>query len=240
MNKKVSFEQFHYCSWCGSKLDRKSEICSECGFRRYADDPYEGIPKVGSVGAGWSTKVDDPRFAKYQKKQRKVAFIMYPVIYLIIVGILLALGEITLDGEGIFVIGGLGVIFFIFCTWWIFKTLRKGRGWEGTLLDKKLKKRVRTHYNQGTETSDTVVYWDTILIIEKPDKKVKKYVFEDNSQYYEYFNVGDYLLNHQTKNLRYIEKYDKSLDDILFCAACNYPNDIRGNYCQCCGCPLIK
>lgn len=240
MSRKAAFEQFHYCSWCGRKLDRKAEVCPDCGFQRYKEDPYPGIPAVGSVGAGWSDKINDPRFAGYQKKKRGSALIMYPILLVIIAVILLATGQIELDSEGIYVIGGLFVIFAMFCIGWILSTMKKGKSWEGTVEDKQLKKRIVKSYNHNLERYEEIIHWDTIITLRKPSGRRENIVFKDDNRYYEYLKAGDYVYNHQNRDFRYIEKYDKSLDDTLYCASCGYPNDIRGNFCQSCGCPLIK
>ena len=79
-----------------------------------------------------------------------------------------------------------------------------------------------------------------VLFVQLNNHKIKEVSFDDNPTQYAYYQIDDRLKNHQKKNLRALEKFDKSKDVILFCPSCAYMCDTRDNYCQACGSPLLK
>jgi hypothetical protein len=85
----------------------------------------------------------------------------------------------------------------------------------------------------------TEEYTEYIVYIRKLNNEIFELKY-DNSTRYDYFNIGDYLHYHGSKYLNYFEKYDKSLDTIIFCASCGSLCDIRDNYCDRCGCILLN
>ena len=48
---------------------------------------------------------------------------------------------------------------------------------------------------------------------------------EDDDTVFNYYQIGDKVRHHG--GLNSIEKYDKSGDEIIFCNACTYLNDIK-------------
>ena len=79
-----------------------------------------------------------------------------------------------------------------------------------------------------------------VVTFRQQNGKEIKIVDRDNASNYMYFNIGDYVHCHHRKYLKYIEKYDKSKDLKLFCAACGHYNDVRDNYCEACDAPMLK
>ncbi len=213
-----------FCSSCGERLDDKTKICGSCGFRAREANPYGEQPVLGAGGVGWSERIDDPRFAKYQKNNRSYMFIFAAVIAVLVPGILLATGELDWDSEGKLVVGVIVGLYFLSALIMSLKTIRKGKEWEGVVEDKKYSQRERCGG----------------IYVRQADGKLRELKYSNDRTLYDYYKVGDKLRFHFKKNLRAIEKYDKSRDEILFCVSCASMCDARADYCAACGCPLLK
>ncbi len=61
---------------------------------------------------------------------------------------------------------------------------------------------------------------------------------EDDDTLYNYYRIGDRVRHHA--GLNSYEKYDKTRDSIIFCAACATLCDIGDDVCYRCKCPLLK
>ncbi len=67
---------------------------------------------------------------------------------------------------------------------------------------------------------------------------VKKHRWYDTPGPYSYYHIGDRVRHH--KGFFFYEKYDKSKDSHIMCAACMTFNDIGLDTCTRCKCPLLK
>jgi hypothetical protein len=76
------------------------------------------------------------------------------------------------------------------------------------------------------------------VVIKKDDGKTYTQSSEDDDTVFNYYQIGDKMRHHGGLNT--FEKYDKSNDEIIFCNACAYLNDIKDDYCVKCKCPLLK
>ena len=239
MKQKIPFEKSYFCSRCGKRLPRKLNKCPDCGFLRYTNNPYPNVSAVGAGGLGWSDKIKDPLFAKYQSNARKNIFIWCTALAILIPGTLFAFGQIRFNSEGVMVAAVIVGMFFLIGIFSALNTLRHGKSWEGVVENKRIEKHSKKVKNNDGTTS-VKQFDEYVLTVRLSDGKIKEKTDLDDDRYYGYFNIGDRIRNHQSRNVKYLEKYDKSQDEIVYCAACAYLNDIRGNYCQACGCPLLK
>lgn len=91
----------------------------------------------------------------------------------------------------------------------------------------------------GSEESDYtwVEYLEYKVIIQSEEGKNMK-LQQKRMTPYQYYKVGDRVRHHG--GLNSYEKYDKSNDSIIFCAACATLNQMEDDKCHRCNCPLLK
>jgi len=136
------------------------------------------------------------------------------------------------------VIGGILAVFWGTGLLFIFKKGANEPDWDGIVKDKKVFQKTRRKKDSEGKAY-TEEYKEFIVYIRKQNNDIFELKDEDSARY-DYFNIGDYLHYHGVKYLNYFEKYDKSLDTIIFCASCRNICDIRDNYCERCGCILLN
>ena len=104
MAKKIIGYGDFFCSNCGERIEKGKMKCPACGAWYSEKKKYGNTSALGSGGIGWSDKIKDPRFAKYDSNYRKYSYIWVGALSVIIPAIMLATGDISLDKEGITVI----------------------------------------------------------------------------------------------------------------------------------------
>lgn len=221
----MNFEKFFFCPRCGARL-KGNKTCGICNIDAKSGSPFGDSPALGAGGVGWSERINDPIFAKYQKNSRLYMIIFAAMLSILVPAILFATGELSWNDEGRLVLGVIAGMYFISACLSIYKTVRQGKGWEGVVEDK-----------QYIERNRTTEY---ILIVRLSNGKKKEISYIDDSAMLDYFQIGERIKCHQMKNLRALEKYDKSRDEILFCPSCACMCDARADYCAACGSPLLK
>ncbi|AFA50017.1 hypothetical protein [Acetobacterium woodii] len=224
----MNFPKTFFCSQCGSKLKGNNQKCPHCGFNFQSKNPYGDKEALGSGGIGWSDKINDPLYAKYQYNKRKVILLFSMVLIIAIPILLVSIGDLELNQEGFFVIAIVTSMFFLIAFFSIRDTKRYGKEWEGIVIDKK----------ESLQTKNKIQR--NVIIIQLENHNIKELSFADNLTHYAYYNIGDRIKSHNKKNIHTIEKFDKSKDVILFCPSCGYLCDSRDNYCRACGSPLLK
>lgn len=235
--KFIGYGNF-FCWNCGNRIEKAKRTCSNCGSKYSGQSKYGNVPALGAGGIGWSSNAAHHTFKKYFKNNRKYSLIWLIGISILVPGGMLLSGEIGFDTEGIMVMGGILAVFWVIGLLFIFKNRKNKPDWDGVVEDKKIfHKTRRKKDSQGKAYNES--YTEYIVYIHKQNNHIFELMEEDSAQY-DYFNIGDYLHYHGGKYLNYIEKYDKSLDTIIFCASCRNISDIRNNYCERCGCILLK
>ncbi len=238
MAKKIIGYGNFFCWNCGNRIEKGKRICPNCGSKYSGEGKYGNISALGVGGIGWSNNAAHPCFKKYIINDRKYSLIWLIGISILVPGVMLLSGEIEFDTEGIMVIGGILAAFWGIGILFIFKKSGNKPDWDGIVEDKKIFQKTRSKKDrQGKKYKES--YTEYIVYIRKQNNDIIE-LKEDDSVQYDYFNIGDYLHYHGGKYLNCIEKYDKSLDTIIFCASCRSISDIRNNYCQRCGCILLK
>jgi hypothetical protein len=238
MAKKIIGYGNFFCWNCGKRIENNKKNCPYCGSKYSGEDRYDNVSDLGVGGVGWSNNTNHPCFKEYFKNNRKYGLIWLIGISIIVPAAMIFSGEISFDAEGIMVIGGVLVAFWSIGLLFIFKNSRNKISWDGTVEDKKVFQRTRNKKDSGGNKYKES-YTEFIVYIRKQNNDIFELMEEDSAQY-DYFNLGDYLHYHGGKYLNYIEKYDKSLDTIIFCACCRNICDIHNNYCERCGCILLK
>ena len=106
--------------------------------------------------------------------------------------------------------------------------------WEGTVTDKKAKRKTDTD-DEGNTSRDYVQY---TVIITGVDGGKRKLSANDNRVWYDYLQIGERVRFHP--NLSTYEKFDKSRDGYLMCNVCGKRCEISEDVCHFCKSPLFK
>lgn len=185
---------------------------------------------------GFSSKISDPAFAKYKSNSRKAAFIFAGILALIALAAVpiyasksgkMEVGQAFIYGA---VIGGM----FLFIA--LVQSL-KGSGdstWDGVVIDKSSHR--RTDYDTANDTHTH--YTEFVLKVRRDNGRVYTNKTRDLPGALDYYNIGEKVRHH--KGFQYYEKYDKSGDTRIMCAACLTFNEIQNERCKRCKCPLLK
>ena len=216
------FKKHLFCPVCGNRLKKGNPLCEHCGFAWAAENPFKNVPET-SGRTGWSSLKCDIRFKKYKRDHITIILIWAISLAFLIPGILLITGNISKDESWVAVI--LTIMFLGIGFVSAVSVRRKGTEWVGTVIDK---------YDNRTAGSNRYTIY---FLTEDYTQVIKNY---SSNIKYDYFKISDLVRMHDNGLIRYLEKFDKSQDEIIFCAACNYLMDIRADYCQACGCPLLK
>lgn len=222
-----------FCPNCGTNLNEGTSFCSKCGTAVTASQHEEQQNTIGLIG--FSSKISDPAFASYKKKSVAWAFIFAGILTVIaMIGFPIygnMSGEIDWP-ESLFYGIGIGGMFIVIA---LLQTLKKGldKTWDGVVEYKDaytIKER-----NRNKQTHYHMIY---ILKIKKDSGGTKKHKWRDIPGVYNYYNIGDKVRHH--KGFSYYEKYDKSDDIQIMCAACMCFQDIDKDICPRCKCPILK
>lgn len=185
---------------------------------------------------GFSSKISDPKFAKYIRDSNRWAKIFaIGLAVLAIIGSYIN-GEVSDNMENPdslyagFVIAAMFLSIGFYQVW----ARNRSKTWDGTVIDKKVYKRVKRLKNQSYRR--TYLTYKVIIRSEAGKKKVIS--VQNNDELYNYFKVGDRVRHH--KGLRTFEKYDKTGDTVIYCNACLSRNKMEDDHCFRCKCPLLK
>lgn len=237
--KLIGYRNF-FCWNCGDKIVRKEENCPNCGVKYSGKNKYNSNSALGAGGIGWSVQSRHPSFKNYFKKYCICVFTWLVGLSILVPTILLLIGDIELDSEGTLVIKVVVSMFWVVGI--LFLLFQRGKNkpdWDGVVGDKKILQKTRTRKgNDGRKYKES--YTEYVVFIRKQDGSLYKLIKENNSTLYEYYRVGDYVHYHGNKYLNCFEKYDKSLDAVIFCITCGNQCDARSNFCERCGSVLLK
>ena len=246
-----------YCTNCGVKLRDGASFCMECGAAApaqtqtapaqtqtapaagYAYAPgsaHAAYPGYAPALIGFSAKIHDPAFAKYRKKSVAWSMIFSIILALIaVIGFPIygkSSGEIDWP-ESLYYGLGIGGMFIVIA---LLQTLKRSmdRTWDGEVIYKD------TYRKREHDTNSDITHVHTIYVlkIQKKSGGKKKHKWRDTPGLYNYYSVGDQVRHH--KGFHYYEKYDKSKDSHILCAACNSFQEIEKDFCSRCKCPLLK
>lgn len=188
---------------------------------------------------GYSAKINDPAFARYMKNANRWAAIFAGGLAIVaVVGFYIA-GETSSEmknPDSLYIGLGIGGMFLLIAFFQIMGK-RRSHTWDGMVIDKtaiKKHKRNRT----GDDDYIRVDYMEYTVHIRDDKGRKHRIRTENDHTRYDYFQIGDKVRHH--KGLNTYEKYDKSHDSVIFCNACSSLNDIQGEYCSRCHCPLLK
>ena len=184
---------------------------------------------------GFSPRINAPAFAKYKGKSVTWSFLFAAILGVVALVAFPIYGKISGDiawPQSLYYGMGIGGMFLLIA---LLQTIKQGRDrtWDGTVAFKDC-------YNEVTRDRDGHTHQEIVYVLKvrKDTGGVKKHKWHNIAGPYDYYNVGDRVRHH--KGFYYYEKYDKSKDAQIMCAACLSFNDIENDVCTRCKCPLLK
>lgn len=219
------------CQNCGKNLSEGETICDVCGT--VAVEQPNNSHNMGEL-ISFSSKISDSAFNSYKNKSIKWAFLFSGILAVIALVGFPVYGNVSgeIDWPNSLFYGmGIGGMFLVIA---LLQTLKKSfdKTWDGIVVNKDsytVKERDNGH------TSRHTIYK---LKIQKDSGGYKKHKWRDIPGVYSYYNIGDKVRHH--KGFSFYEKYDKSKDTKIMCAACLSFVDADKNTCPRCKCPLLK
>jgi len=183
---------------------------------------------------GFSAKINDLAFARYRRDAKRWSFLFsFSLAAIAIIAFPIygnQTGEIDWP-DSLFYGVGIGGMFVLIAALQTFKR-NLDKTWDGVVIlkeSRRIRKRVGNTIGYHTEY---------IIQVQKEDGRVKKHRWLDAPGIFNYYSVGDKVRHH--RGFAYYEKYNKSKDAAIMCAACNTFNDISLEVCRRCRCPLLK
>ena len=239
-----------FCVNCGEFLQENTKFCTKCGAQtggnsqRGPVNPINANPQFhqaprGSL-IGFSPRIQDPAYARYLKNSNRWAGIFSVILAAAaIIGFFIAgqtgAGNMK-NPQALFIGMAIGGMFLLIAFFQVMRK-KKDRTWDGQVVDKKIE-----HKRRNRETSEdsfvTENYTLFTVLIRENNGKLHPLAVENDSRYFDYFNVGDVVRHHA--GFTVYEKQDKSRDATIFCIACGTKNDIQQDVCHRCKCPLLK
>lgn len=227
------------CSNCSSTLEEGAKFCKYCGTAQEINTQTKS-PDQDNGLVGFSSRINDPAFARYLKDSNHWSLIFASILAVIAVVGFFIYGQTSseMDNPQALYIGlGIGGMFLLIAFGQIIGR-KRGKDWDGTVEDKtdetlRRKRKIgenRYHWEEYTAY--------TVYIRSDADGQTYMLQDEGDDTRYNYYEIGDRVRYHGT--LHTFEKYDKSQDTIIFCNACGSLNDIEDDYCFRCKCPLLK
>lgn len=184
---------------------------------------------------GFSPKITDPSFIIYQKKSEK-----WSLLFAFIVAAVALIGAPIYGSktgklswpQSLYTGLALALMFIVIV---LLQTMKRrfDKTWDGEVVDKKFYK--KREYNDNGSNSIKTTY---VVKIRSNSGKTKTHKWHNMPGLYNYYNIGDKVRHH--KGFLFYEKYDKSNDSQIICAACLTVNDLSGDTCKKCKCPLLK
>lgn len=218
------------CSQCHHELDHDAFFCEHCGHK--VDGPPVSQP-------GYSLKISDPAFNRYLKNSNAwSAYFAIGLALIAVIGFFIA-GEMGVDNlenpQALMIGGGVGSLFLLIAFFQIIGR-KRSKTWDGQVTNKyNTLKKERIKDDTGTYTREYMVY--TVVITDRQGKD-HHITSRNDDTLYQYWSIGDHVRHHAGLNT--YEKFDKTKDTIIFCAACATLCDINDDVCFRCKCPLLK
>ncbi len=222
-----------FCQSCGYEFAEEKHYCTQCGaLLNYTKNVTHNLAERL---IGFSPKINDPAFKSYLKKSSLWSFIFtFILAFIATIGFPIygnTSGDIDWP-DSLYYGLGIGFMFILIAA---LQTIKRkfDKTWDGIVTYK-------DSYREKKRNRNGHIYYRTVYIIKvkKASGKIRKHKWRDIPGPYSYYNVGDKVRHH--KGFYYYEKYDKSKDTKIMCAACMSFIDITSDVCNRCKCPLLK
>ncbi len=220
-----------FCSHCGGIIQEEEKYCPNCGISVNSQDG--GTFYSVSAPMGFSPKINDPAFAQYKCKAG-IWSVLFALILAVIALIAFPIygkvsGEIERP-DSLLYGGGIGGMFLVIAFIQLMKRALD-KTWDGTVEEKET-------YRQREGKDSTGIHTYYVVKVRKDSGGVKKHKWRDTPGLYDYYAVGDRVRHH--KGFYCYEKYDKTRDAKIMCAACMTFVEKDRDVCPRCKCPLLK
>lgn len=226
------------CTQCGAVLVENASFCTNCGVRFRPIPASPPPPRPATGGVGYSTRINDPAFARYLKNTNRWSAIFAVILAVAAVVGFAIYGEVsdTMDNpQALFIGVGIGAMFLMVALYTVIAR-KRSRTWDGVVVDKSVKNKTR---REGSRDDTLIHYYTEFAVIVRDQRgKDHRLTAEDDDTVFNYFQIGDHVRHHA--GLNSYEKYDKSRDAIIFCNACATLCRITDDACPRCHCPLLK
>lgn len=224
------------CVQCGAELSGDMQVCAACS---HENSEATSVSKVAAGLIGYSERIDDPAFRKYIKNTNRWSSIIALVLAVLAIVGFYVYGETGSEIKNplALFIGIVLACLFLIVGFVQFVRKARSKTWDGLVVDKTAKKKSRRR-NTGDNDYYYEDYTEYVVVVQSKEGKKHKIVAEDNTRYYNYFEIGDQVRHHA--GLNSYEKYDKSKDQDILCNACSEICSINDEVCPRCKCPLLK
>lgn len=228
-----------YCPHCGSALSEGARFCVACGAKQNPRDETAPV-YAGRRREGFSPRIDDPAFLSYVRNSNRWAVLFSAILAVAAIAGFYLAGEAGVEDmsnpEALYIGLGVGGMFLAIA---LFQVLGRSRDstWDGTVENKKIEKKTARH-DDGNGDVRQEQYLSYTVIIRADTGKVHELTAKNDDTLYNYYQIGDRVRHHA--GLRSYEKWDKSGDKSVPCIACGSMNDIDGDACFRCKCPLLN
>lgn len=188
---------------------------------------------------GFSDKINDKAFKKYVKNSD-----LYSAVFSVVLALAAVIGfsvygwrSDEMDNPQAFYIGCvIGGMFLLIALVQIIRR-RARRDWDGAVIKKTAANKTKK-VSTGSDEYRRERYTEYKVIFRDDRGKKHAFTVDGDDTRFNYYNVGDRVRFHG--RLGAYEKFDKSHDTIIFCAACSAVNAIERDTCELCKCPLLK
>lgn len=202
-----------------------------------APNAWAANPAYGPGLIGFTNRIGDPAFEKYQKAQNRYAFIFAGVLAAIALIGMPVYGNLSGEVEfpqslGIGAV--LAAMFLLIATGQMLKK-RWDSTWDGTVVHKESQRKRRVGNTQSIARRH---YTEYIYVVQRENGRKYRHRTVDRPGLYGYYQEGERVRHH--KGFLYYEKYDKSHDEQMPCIACLTMNPAGEDRCRRCKCPLPK
>jgi len=184
-----------FCPHCGSVQPSDANFCKACGGALKQQSGTTHQPAANRL-RGFSPRISDPAFAKYTKSSNRWSAIFSSILAVAaVVGFYIA-GEVGsgMDNPGSlyigFAIGGM----FLSIAFLQILGIRRSRTWDGTVEDKKIKKKTAKHqYGDDVRYSN---YLEYSVIIRSDGGKRHFLKSKNDDTLYNYYQIGGRVRHH--------------------------------------------
>lgn len=219
------------CPACSAEIDRNMTACQQCGAPLQEHAPEDRT--------GFSDKINDKAFKKYIKNSE-----LYSAVFSIVLAAAAVIGfsiygakSDEMDNPQAFYIGcAIGGMFLLIALVQIARKHAR-KDWDGAVIKKTAANKTKK-VSTGDDEYRRVRYTEYKVLFQDDRGKKHTITIDGDDTRFNYFNVGDRVRFHG--RLGAYEKFDKSHDTIVFCAACAAMNAIERDICEVCKCPLLK
>ncbi|MDD3890404.1 MAG: zinc ribbon domain-containing protein, partial [Syntrophomonadaceae bacterium] len=143
------------CPHCGADSPKNVRFCTECGSAM-PEIAEKKEPSGGNL-IGFSSRINDPAFARYVKNKKRWALLFASILALIVIVAFFIYGQTSSEmdnPQALFIGLGIGGMFITIALLACI-SINRSTTWDGIVVDKKIEQKKRRH-----RTGDNDFYWE--------------------------------------------------------------------------------